>query len=236
MSRVLMNDNHKSFLSSEVLGHSTQGLPLLLHQLTRGPVKLLLLGGVHGDEPEGFFLVEKWMASPDCWGQFDGKADLFVLPRVNPDGCHQATRTNSRGVDLNRNMGTKDWTAVAASERYFPGESANSEMESQLLEKLILRLNPALIISAHSWKPMINYNGPCKKVAEHMSSLTSYIVSDDIGYPTPGSLGTWAGWERKIPTITLEIERGTSQEVIWKTHAQALTEAFAFVVSGKSLE
>jgi protein MpaA len=69
-----------------------------------------------------------------------------------------------------------------------------------------------------------------------MSEKTGYIVSDDIGYPTPGSLGTWAGWERKIPTITLEIERDSTQETIWRTHKDGLLAGLLFAAMNEKLE
>ena len=31
-------------------------------------------------------------------------------------------------------------------------------------------------------------------------------VKKDIGYPTPGSFGTYAGIERNIPIITIELD------------------------------
>ena len=38
------------------------------------------------------------------------------------------------------------------------------------------------------------------------SEFINYPVEGDIGYPTPGSFGTWAGIEKNIPTITLELD------------------------------
>ena len=60
-----------------------------------------------------------------------------------------------------------------------------------------------------------------------------YKITDDIGYPTPGSLGTWAGWERKIPTITLEIERDSTQDKIWSLHAPALEAGLRFIFESR---
>ncbi len=219
-----------------ILGKSTQGREILLQQLSQGPKNLLLIGGVHGDEPEGFFLVEKFLATPDLHQGFEGLASLYVLPRLNPDGCAANERTNGNGVDLNRNMPTKDWSPVAAKPRYNPGPAAGSEVESQILMKLIEEIKPILIISAHSWEPMINYNGPSKRIAEHMSKFCGLRIADDIGYPTPGSLGTWSGWERKIPTLTLEIQRESTQEEIWKTHAESLRETLLFAARGEAME
>ena len=33
-----------------------------------------------------------------------------------------------------------------------------------------------------------------------------------MGYPTPGSFGTWAGIEKEIPTITLELDEEVGVE------------------------
>ena len=34
-----------------------------------------------------------------------------------------------------------------------------------------------------------------------ISDIMNYPVEPSIGYPTPGSFGTWAGIEKQIPTI-----------------------------------
>jgi murein peptide amidase A len=217
------------------MGVSHGGLTISAFQLTEGGVNLLLIGGVHGDEPEGFYLVERFMRE-GAWQELQGQASLWVIPRLNPDGCAKNERTNGRGVDLNRNMPTKDWTSEARAPRYNPGSSAGSENESIALMKLIDHLQPRAIISAHSWDPVVNYNGPAKKLAEVIATYNKYKIADDIGYPTPGSLGTWSGWERKIPTITLEIERGSPEETIWKTHNEALIAGLHFAATNEVME
>ncbi len=211
----------------ENFGPTEGGRKIELFQLTRGSKNLLLMGGVHGDEPEGFFLVEEFVRS-GLWRELEGVASLWVLPRLNPDGCATHTRVNGRGVDLNRNMPTKDWDPVARKERYQPGPSAGSEFESQTLIKIVERLQPHAIITMHTWEPMINYNGPARKLAEVMAAQSGYVITDDIGYPTPGSFGTWAGWERKIPTITLEIERDSGSEKTWSVHKDSLMAGLLF--------
>jgi protein MpaA len=125
-------------------------------------------------------------------------------------------------------MPTKDWDPVARKERYQPGPSAGSEFENQTIIKVIERLKPHAIITMHTWEPMININGPARKLAEAMAEQNGYIITDDIGYPTPGSFGTWAGWERKIPTITLEIERDSGPEKTWRVHKDALLAGLLF--------
>ena len=52
-----------------------------------------------------------------------------------------------------------------------------------------------------------------------------YEVKTDIGYPTPGSLGTYCGLEKGIPTITYEVERGLDFQKVLNTHVPAIQKA-----------
>jgi protein MpaA len=193
---------------------------------------LLFLGGVHGDELEGVWLMEeaerRWSEPLELESKFEGLGAI-VLAQCNPDGVSRPQRANARGVDLNRNLPTKDWTAEVKNPRYFPGTVAGSEPENQALMKLIDDVKPTAILSAHSFSQVqVNINGPSRAWGERLSRITGYPVTEDIGYPTPGCLGTYAGAERRIPTITLEILRGLPREQVLATHLPALIESLSF--------
>ena len=148
----------------------------------------------------------------------------------NFDGILAHERRNANHVDLNRNLPTKDWTAEVVTERYSPGAAAGSELENQaLVQYLESAEKPVLIISLHSWKPMLNINGDCRRVAEAIGASTGYLIEESIGYPTPGCLGTYAGLERAIPTITYEIERGLDQASVLRAHVPALLHGLRFI-------
>ena len=188
--------------------------------------RILLIGGVHGNETEGVRFMKDFCdefatgeASP--FGQ-----ELFVIPVLNPDGFLNYERKNNNGVDLNRNLPTKDWSAEFKEDKYFPGKTAGSEPENQFLAKVIADFKPDYVISFHSWKPMININGPAKPFAEAMNTTLKMIITDDIGYPTPGSLGTYTGWEQNIPTITLEFERGIDLDSVYPYAREGILESF----------
>ncbi len=192
---------------------------------------VLLIGGVHGNETEGIrfmeeftreFVLETSISPFSC--------SLAIIPVANPDGLITHRRQNANGVDLNRNMPTKDWTAEHQEERYFPGRAAGSEPETRALLAGLDKFQPDFIISFHSWKPMININGPAKTLAEKIKKDFNYPITEDIGYPTPGSLGTYAGWERNIPTITLEFERGLSLDTIYQSARQGVIDAISIAV------
>src|SRR4051794_7259784 len=90
---------------------------------------VLLLGGVHGDEVEGIWLMEeltrRWTAAYPAQ-----KLGAIVLAQANPDGYAAGRRWNARDVDLNRNLPSKDWTPEMKNPRYPPGPRAGSEPES----------------------------------------------------------------------------------------------------------
>jgi protein MpaA len=214
----------------EILTHSPQALPVTaFHFGHKGP-RVLILGGVHGDEIEGIWAAQKLLS---LWTeQFSLNLRLTLIPIFNPDGVFKQTRVNSRGVDLNRNLKTKDWSPEIKTARYHPGPSPGSEPENQALMKLIESEKPVFILSLHSWQPVLNVNGDCLAEAEVLSRLTGYKIDSEIGYPTPGCLGTYAGLERNSPTLTYEIERGLSAENIFSIHIPAILECLK-VTEGK---
>lgn len=169
--------------------------------------KALIIGGFHGDEPQGEFLINEYLKkhSPE---------NLLFIPCLNPDGMQMNKRTNSNGVDLNRNFPTKNWgknegenaTCNDENSDYYGGKSSGSEIETQFLIDTIDEFKPKLILTLHAPYKVVNYDGPAKDVAEKISQIINYPVEASIGYPTPGSFGTYAGIERQIPTITLELD------------------------------
>jgi protein MpaA len=90
--------------------------------------------------------------------------------------------------------------------------------------ELMGEFRPDRILVMHSTrgKPMVNYDGPARELAEAMSQLNGYVTSDTIGYPTPGSLGSFAGVDKQIPIITLELPRGVNTETAWQANRDAL--------------
>ena len=125
---------------------------------------------------------------------------------------------------MNRNLPTKDWSPEVKTPRYNPGPSPNSEPENRALCQYLELRKPKLVLSLHSWFPVLNVNGACLPQAQILAQWTNYKIDSDIGYPTPGCLGTYAGLERSSPTLTYEIERGLPLEPILKIHVPAILE------------
>ena len=205
-----------------IFGYTTQNIPIPAYHFGHSGPKILILGGVHGDEVEGVQATHGLLGV--FLKNFPYSFQITLVPCLNVDGLHLKQRRNANGVDLNRNLPTADWSAQFTKANYFPGTSANSESENQCLVDYIKTYQPQFILSMHSWNPMLNTNGDCKRFAKAVSAHTGYIITDDIGYPTPGSLGTYAGVERNIPTLTYEIERGLDANKIIANHIPAILE------------
>ena len=148
-----------------------------------------------------------------------GANNLLLIPCLNPDGMQNNTRTNANGVDLNRNFPTKNWgedTSAAGDnpQDYYGGKSAGSEIETQFVIDIIEKYQPKLILTLHAPYKIVNYDGPAQNIAQKISDIIGYPVEPSIGYPTPGSFGTYCGVERNIPTITLELDEKIPVETL----------------------
>lgn len=154
---------------------------------------VLVIGVFHGDEPQGEHLINAYLNSKTT--------NLLMIPRLN--SC--VTRVNKNGVDLNRNFPTQNWE-LSKKDDYFGGEFPASEKETQFIIETVEKYNPKVILTLHAPYKVVNYDGPKTNIVEEISRIMNYPIEESIGYPTPGSFGTWAGIEKGILTITLELD------------------------------
>lgn len=214
-------------MRTETLGLSIEKRPILLHRFGEGPVGTLVIGGVHGDESGAIYITQKLIEALQR-GEVTGLTEaVAIIPIANPDGAAAGKRTNVRRVDINRNFPAKNWGTTRPG-KYHGGINAGSEPETLALKIAVESLRPKRIVSAHSitrGRECNNYDGPGKALAERMSALNGYPATGTIGYPTPGSFGSWAGIDLGIPVITLELPRELSGPKAWETNRQALVAA-----------
>lgn len=189
---------------------------------------IYLLAGVHGNEVEGIHILKEifnWLKTND---QID--LPFVIIPILNIDGYRMGTRVNSHGVDLNRNLDSSNWTSQFKEKKYCPGDQALSEPENKYLVKLFNKYTPKIVISFHSWKPMLNYNGDCLDVVNFLNQHNNYQITDDIGYSTPGSLGSYLPEKLQAPVVTYECPTITNSNKtlkdIWHESEKALKELF----------
>lgn len=189
----------------------------------------LVLGGVHPDELTPINLAFRFAEALQRDRALFLQHRVVVAPLVNPDGFFMfpARRTNANGVDLNRNFATTDWWKSAwnwwkqrrnSDPRHFPGAAPDTEEGTRFQVDLMSRFEPDKVVSIHAPLGFLDYDGPGDNKRKNLSSFEkkardlAYVVSrnsnnyrvlDFVFYP--GSLGNFAGNERKVPTVTLEL-------------------------------
>lgn len=174
----------------------------------KAPVRVLLLGGIHGDELTASAVVFQWMSRMHTGAaqQFEWK----VVPVLNPDGLLAAKplRVNAKGVDLNRNFPTPGWQmeapkywakATGSDPRRFPGHAPLSEPESQWVADVIERFRPDLIISVHAPFGVLDFDGPVAPPRRF-----GRLIYNRVGV-YPGSLGNYSGLYKHVPVVTIEL-------------------------------
>jgi murein peptide amidase A len=195
--------------ASTVYGASLDGVPLTVFLPDQGSADILILASIHGDEAETTVAVSEALR---CIPRGDLRA--AVILSGNPDGMLRGTRGNARGVDLNRNFPTSNWSPDpvhyksrgndARDIALSPGAQRASEPETTALLSLIERLKPRAVVSLHSALACIDDSG-ASHLGRQLADRCALPFLTEIGYPTPGSMGTWAG-EQGLSLVTLELE------------------------------
>ena len=88
--------------------------------------------------------------------------------------------------------------------------------------KMIRQFRPSRVLAVHSPLFCMNYDGPAEDLATAMARASGYPLKASIGYPTPGSLGSYAGRDLRLPTITLELPGKITAEKAWEDLKEAL--------------
>jgi len=213
------------------LGRSVKGVPLVLEVFGEGPERILIFGGIHGNEPTSAEVARKLANRLRIdWELFTGKT-VAILAEANPDGLADGRRANANGVDLNRNFPAENWRRSRRGGRRH-GSAPASEPETQAIIRAMELICPSRIVSIHSTRRGThcnNFDGPADRLADLMAQFNDYPVKASMGYRTPGSFGSWAGIDQNIPTITLELPRDLNGPQCWQQNAAAL---LAFVQGG----
>ena len=188
----------------EVIGTSAEGRPIRAWFGGAGSRRALYIAAIHGDEISTVAPVERLIRHLETHPECVETWEVIAVPTVNPDGVARGTRRNANGIDLNRNFPTDNFRASAIH-----GGRPGDESETRALIGLIDRYPPDVIVTLHAPVGCVDYDGPARELAERMSRRCGLPVKR-LG-AKPGSLGSYAGVERAIPTITLELrERRTA--------------------------
>jgi protein MpaA len=228
-------DNAKSKVPRYVeIGHSVRGRSIMATIYGTGKIRVIVVGGIHGDEPSSSILAKALAATIGRDG-LAGNLSLIIVPDANPDGLVANTRVNANGVDINRNFPSASWKADYPDARHYPGTAPATEPETRALMKLIEDYPPNLLITLHGYLGCMNWDGPGEEIARSMASINKYPLCSYLGYDTPGSLGHYVGLDRKIRTVTIELKGGNAGDRV-SENLPALRTAYIYLAFAKTLD
>ena len=228
LASVALEDCADSVLASSGV-KSHQGTPILVGEFPpasdRKPLaRVLVFGGIHGDEFSSISIVFKWLTALDSY--HSGLFHWRIVPLLNPDGLlrKKSQRMNDRGVDLNRNFPAPNWSEsaeefwirkTARNPRRYPGPEPLSEPESRWLADEIERFDPTVIVAVHAPIHLVDFDGPAQP-PQKLGPLELRLMGT-----YPGSLGRYAGVAMGRPVVTIELPHAgimpsqVAQETIW---------------------
>lgn len=214
---------------SAVYGKSHEGTSLTVWRPEGHHPEILVVASIHGDESETTVVLSDALRSLPR----DVLKNAAVLC-ANPDGLARGTRGNAVGVDLNRNFPTSNWSPepVYYKDRQdepqdialSPGTHPASEPETVALLSLLDELKPRAVISLHAALACID-DANNSILGRQLSARTGLPLQPDVGYPTPGSFGSWAS-EHNLNLVTYEFEAASPYD-LKDRHAPVLIDVLA---------
>lgn len=213
------------------LGRSVKGSPIMAAVYGNGKKRVVVFGGIHGNEPDSSIVAKALMGS---LMQEPAPEDLtiIVVPDANPDGLFANTRVNARGVDINRNFPSMSWSRDYWDTNQFPGAQPLSEPETQAIMKLFESSPPDFIITLHAALGCVNWDGTGEQLARVISNVNGYPLCPYLGYETPGSLGTLMGTDKKLPVVTIELRNARAVELV-QQNLPALRAVLSHIASSR---
>ena len=210
-----------------VVGRSVRGRLIVATRQGRAdaPYVLLVLGQMHGSEPRGRAVVAAvgGLAPP-------AQVQVWTISTMNPDGAAAGSRTNARGVDLNRNF-PRGWVYRWTRPWFYPGRAPASEPETVAMMAFLDRLRPGLVVSLHQAFNSIDVgSGKTVVWAARLAAalhLPQRSVPCGTG-PCTGTMGQWFNAGHPGVSVTVELPRTV-------TSAQALAYARGILRVGARL-
>ena len=145
-------------------------ISLIETENTKYDKTILIIGVFHGEEPQGKYLINKFLKTDLS----NIKNKLLIVPCLNPDGMGKNQRQNSNGVDLNRNFPTKNWIKTEKNE-YWGGEEPGSEIETKFMTEVLNEYKIDAILSIHAPFKIVNYDGDAEEISKKISKKRIFL-------------------------------------------------------------
>jgi hypothetical protein len=215
------------------IGYSVNGRPIVAYYYGSGATSILFTGGIHGTEASGSYIMQDWANYLDANAfKIPAGKQVVVVPSLNPDGLATNNRYNARGVNLDRNFPTANWsTDISVSgggtKAGGGGSSPLSEPEAKAIADLTTRLRPRLEVSYHSQGSLVGANACSSSppVARQYAAAVGYgtmigTAEEVMGYTFTGEYEEWMC--EKYGTTSILIELPTHTGRYFSKHLDAL--------------
>jgi protein MpaA len=205
-------------------GRSAQNRPLtFIRRGNPNGVRVLVVGCIHGNECAGLAVTDILRTAPA-----PSNIDLWILPKLNPDGTILNTRQNANKVDLNRNFPVR-WKPLGKSGFWqWAGTGPATEPEVKSMIALGKVVQPELTIWYHQdyfrISPGIGRDGD---IRERYAILVDLPVLKIEGGTYSGTASMWSETLNKSDTTSLTVEFGKG---LRDGEAQANADAISTVV------
>lgn len=193
-----------------VIGHSVKDRPIRAYLIGQRDARnrYVVLGQMHGDEPAGPYVVLNRLLDTEPLED----VALWLIPTLNPDGRQRHTRTNVRGVDLNRNFPSKTWVYNGRGTRYYSGPRPSSEPETRAMVRFLTRIKPQTLISLHQPLASVDFSGGDEDVTRWLARNLDLPVAN-IQVSGGGTMTSWFnGAYRRRTAVTVELPSSASGE------------------------
>lgn len=184
------------------LGRSYEDRPLVAWVFPGKRPGVMIIGGIHGDEPSSRDLVLALAEHLAVRPEATRGREVVLVPKANPDGLVAYTRFNVRGIDLNRNFETSNFRADATH-----GSLPHSELETLALARALARFKPTAVVSVHAPLNCIDPDGgPASGALASAMAAESPLPLKDLR-ELPGSLGSYVGGNLALKIVTYELDK-----------------------------
>ncbi|MGH2974336.1 MAG: M14 family zinc carboxypeptidase [Solirubrobacterales bacterium] len=187
-------------------GRSLAGRPIRLRQYGDPRIRgrVLVFACIHGDECAARGVAPLRNGCPEP------RANVFVVPNLDPDGFAAETRLNGRGVDLNRNFPSQ-WRPIGQrGSAEYSGPHPFSEPETRLAARIVRELRPRVTIWFHQVRgdgPFVRawaQSAPAGRLFAHLARIPFRLM--------PWPAGTAPNWQNhRFPgsaAYVVELPRG----------------------------
>ena len=170
-----------------VVGHSVRRRQIRAYVVgnPRAPLRLLLVGCIHGDERAGVAITHRLRSLSPPAG-----AVWWLIDAFNPDGCSAGTRQNADGVDLNRNSPWHWRPLDRPGGLFYSGKHPLSEPESGAINRLVTRTRPAITIWYHEHASLVDTSSGGDRAIEARYARAVGLPLRNYGV-FPGSITAW---------------------------------------------